>query len=447
MNPWIRTTRGLVLRRSLRWLRLGTLLGACATLLTCSPPSTELERIRGLGQLRVVSRNAATTFFLGADGEPSGVDFELAERFADHLGVTLDFIPLENVANILPAVRDGLADVAAAHLTVTAERAREVRFGPAYDQVSTLVVYKRGQRRPRAVEDLMLGRLGVIAGSSHEARLVALREEHPDLAWVAMASASVEELFEAVELGGLDFVVTDSSAYQLNRRYFPEVRQGFVFGEAEPIAWAFPPGTDRSVVDEALFFFLELQLSGELQEIVDRYYEHTDTFDWVGARTFLRHINSRLPRYEPMFREAATQVGLDWHLLAATAYQESHWDPNAVSPTKVRGLMMLTEATAAQLGVEDRTSPEESILGGARYLAQLRDRLPEHIEEPDRTWLALAAYNVGYGHLRDAQTITQMHDRNPDRWADVRDHLPLLSRRKWYSQVPRGYARGRQPVE
>ncbi|MEO0972932.1 MAG: membrane-bound lytic murein transglycosylase MltF, partial [Pseudomonadota bacterium] len=221
----------------------------------------------------------------------------------------------------------------------------------------------------------------------------------------------------------------------------------FTLVESEPIAWAFPPGTDRSVLDEAQAFFLELRLSGELQRLLDRYYEHTGTFDWVGTRTYLRHIEARLPRFEGLFKDAAEEVGLDWHLLAATAYQESHWDPDAVSPTRVRGLMMLTEATASQLGVDDRTSPEQSVLGGARYLAQMRDRLDPQITEPDRTWLALAAYNVGYGHLQDARTLTRMHDADPNVWADVREHLPLLSRRRWYSQVPRGYARGRQPVE
>ncbi|MEO0423682.1 MAG: membrane-bound lytic murein transglycosylase MltF [Pseudomonadota bacterium] len=447
MNPWIRSSWRIALRRSVRWWRLALLTGMAALLGTCSFPVSELERLQELGRLRVVSRNAATSFYLAAEGRPVGVDYELAEGFAQRLGLTLEFIPLENVGDLLPSVQEGLADIAAAHITATQERAELVRFGPAYQQVSTFVVYKRGKRRPRSVDDLAAGRLAVIADSSHLERLQALREEYPNLQWEELPLASVEELFEAVEEGDFDFAVADSSAYQLNRRYFPEVRRGFTLADPEPIAWAFPPGHDRSILDEAQRYFLELRLSGELQRIIDRYYSHTDSFDWVGTRTFLRHIESRLPRYEPLFRQAAEEVGLDWHLLAATAYQESHWDKNAVSPTRVRGLMMLTEATASQLGVDDRTSPEQSILGGARYLVQMRDRLDPEIREPDRTWLALAAYNVGYGHLQDARTLTQMHDRDPNLWTDVREHLPLLTRRRWYSQVPRGYARGRQPVE
>jgi membrane-bound lytic murein transglycosylase F len=447
VNPWIRASSIIALRRSLRWIGLGLAGATTLTLTTCSFPVTELERLQELGRLRVVSRNAATTYYLGPEGRPVGLDYELATRFADHLGLRLEFEALESLGELLPAVRSGRADIAAGHITVTPERARRVRFGPAYQFVSQYVVYRRGSRRPRRTADLQGGRLGVVADSSHAETLRRLARDNPQLQWEELELPSVEELFEAVADGELDFAVTDSTAYTLNRRYYPTVRKAFDLTRPAPIAWAFPHGDDYSIFGEAQLFFTRLLLSGELERLIDKYYAHTDTFDWVGTRTFLRHLDSRLPRFEALFRAAAAEIEMDWHLLAAISYQESHWDPNAVSPTLVRGLMMLTEATAAQLGVEDRTSPEESILGGARYLLQLKGRLPEHISEPDRTWMALAAYNVGLGHLEDARIITAMNGRDPDLWADVREHLPLLARKQWYTKVSRGYARGRQPVE
>ena len=108
---------------------------------------------------------------------------------------------------------------------------------------------------------------------------------------------------------------------------------------------------------------------------------------------------------------------------------------------------MLTRNTASDLGIQDRTDPEQSIMGGTEYFVNLKKRLPESIEEPDRTWMALAAYNVGLGHLNDARKLTSEQDGNPDSWADVREILPLLSKRKWYSKTKHGYARGREPVE
>jgi membrane-bound lytic murein transglycosylase F len=157
-------------------------------------------------------------------------------------------------------------------------------------------------------------------------------------------------------------------------------------------------------------------------------------------------MDTRLPLYKEMFREAAGEIGMDWRLLAAIGYQESHWNPAAVSPTGVKGIMMLTQDTAGMMGVQDRENARESIFGGARYLMRVKDKVPERIPEPDRTWFTLAAYNIGFGHLEDARIITETLGGNPDDWSEVRANLPLLTQKKWYSRVKRGYARGWAPV-
>jgi len=142
----------------------------------------------------------------------------------------------------------------------------------------------------------------------------------------------------------------------------------------------------------------------------------------------------------------AEKTSIDWRLLAAISYQESHWNEKAISPTGVKGLMMLTQATAKDLGVKDRTQARDSIDGGARYLKQRIAIIPERVLEPDRTWFALASYNIGFGHLNDARILTQQLGKNPDKWIDVKQFLPLLSQEKWYSQTRHGYARGKEPV-
>jgi len=112
--------------------------------------------------------------------------------------------------------------------------------------------------------------------------------------------------------------------------------------------------------------------------------------------------------------------------------------------------MMLTQRTATQLGISDRLDPEQSIEGGARYFIRMRNRIPDRIPEPDRSWMALAAYNIGWGHLEDTRKLTQKQGGNPDRWQDVNERLALLSQEKWYRQTHFGYARGyeaRQYVE
>jgi membrane-bound lytic murein transglycosylase F len=147
-----------------------------------------------------------------------------------------------------------------------------------------------------------------------------------------------------------------------------------------------------------------------------------------------------------MFRQTAEKYNLDWHLIAAIAYQESHWNPRAKSPTGVRGLMMLTLDTAKEMGVTNRLDPAQSLEGGVAYFLKLKARLPERIQDPDRSLFALAAYNVGFGHLEDARILTVRNNKNPDLWVDVREHLPLLSKKKYYTTLKRGYARGNEPV-
>jgi membrane-bound lytic murein transglycosylase F len=165
------------------------------------------------------------------------------------------------------------------------------------------------------------------------------------------------------------------------------------------------------------------------------------------AADFHGHIKTRLPPLRAPFEAAARDTGLEWHVLAALGYQESRWRPAAVSPRGAQGVMMLMPHTAKKMGVANVFSPDENILAGARYLAYMKERIPQRIRDPDRTWLAMAAYNIGIGHLEDARIITQMRKKNPDRWADVRVNLPRLSDPHWHSRVKRGYANGRETVE
>ena len=193
-------------------------------------------------------------------------------------------------------------------------------------------------------------------------------------------------------------------------------------------------------------FFEKIKKDKTLEQLIERHYGHATTLGYVDNCTFRKHVANRLPKFQALFEKAARDNGMDWRLLAAIGYQESHWRTNAVSPTGVRGIMMLTQATAKQLKLTNRRDPGQSIEGGARYFLQRKNKIPERIEEPDRTWLALAAYNVGFGHLDDARIITQRQNRSPDKWIHVKQSLPLLTQKKWYKRTKHGYAQGWEPV-
>lgn len=413
---------------------------------TCSPRFTVLEQVQRHGVLKVVTRNAPTTYYIGPEG-PVGPEYELARGFADFLGVELEIYTLDSIAQILPEVVERRAHVAAAALTATPSRQATLEFGPPYRTVTQQLVYRQGTMMPRSIEQTYGRRLEVTTGSSFIDTLEELRAGAPGLTWLENPMRDVQELLAQVATGEIDLTVADSTAVQINQFFYPDIRVAFDLSEPKPVAWAFRADDDQSLLESATRYFDEIRANGRLAEITDRYLGHTDRFDYVGTRTFLQHIETRLPRYRAWFEQAAAEHGMDWRLLAAISYQESHWNPQAVSPTGVRGLMMLTLSTAEAMGVDDRADPEQSIRGGARYLERVIAKIPARIPEPDRTWMALASYNVGFGHLEDARRITQRRGLDSDRWVDVRDSLPLLTQERWYKQTRFGYARGWEPVQ
>ena len=421
-------------------------LAIIATLLlgTCSQPPTVLEQIIRGGELRVVTRNLPSAYYLGAAG-PQGPEFDLASRLAQELGVRLFIYSVPNVADAMRELESRRAHIAAAGLTRGIRLPAMTSFGPPYQQVREHLIFRQRDARPRNIVQANEGHIEVVAGSAHAATLEQLRASQPNLSWVENPAAETEELLHRLSRREFDYTVADSNEFAIGRAFHPEIRIAFDLSGAKALAWAVDT-RDASLLKRVMAFFSSLKAEGRLATLLSAYYGDTDRFDYIQARVFIDHTESRLPQYRHWFREAASEIGVDWRLLAAIGYQESHWDPTATSPTGVRGLMMLTEGTARALKVQDRLDPRASIFGGARYFVWVRNQIPQRVLEPDRTWFALAAYNVGMGHLEDARILTQMHGRNPDLWNDVREHLPLLTQAKWYSRVKRGYARGWEPV-
>lgn len=421
------------------------LLLAGLTLSACiSPPPNRLEQVQAAGELVVLTRNSPTTHYEGPRG-PTGLEYDLARAFAKHLGVSLKIVTVRHASEIVPRLLAGEAHLAAG-IVAAPDDALGLRYGPAYQQIHAQVVYRLGTPRPTAVSQLAGRNIEVASGSMYSKALTAIRDEYPGLEWAEVTDTDTEELLLHVWQGLLDYTIAPSNVVALNRQYYPELQVAFNLGAPLDLAWAFPKGEDDSLLRAAEEFFARQSHSGELARILDRYYGPARRFNYVNIAHYMQRVRDTLPRYQVLFERYAREQNLDWRLLAAMAYQESLWDPRAVSPTGVEGMMMLTNATSAYVGVSDRRDPQQSIAGGARYFRLLLDRLPARIQEPDRTWFALAAYNVGMNHLEDARILTQKLGGNPDKWVDVAKRLPLLANETWHSQTRYGYARGYEPV-
>lgn len=403
--------------------------------------SSSLQRVLDDGVLKIGTNYGRTTYYNGVIGR-EGFEYELAQGFAEHLGVELEVYPYYSLNDLFPQLANGHVDLIAAGISMTPERLRQFEFGPAYQDVSQKVVYLQGRERPRRLSDLN-GNMLVVSGSSHAETLSKLTL--PDsLSWQQTDERDAEELLQLVAEGELDFTIADSTILSVVRRRYPQLSIGFTLVDEQGVGWAVKPEGDDALRAALIEYFGKIRQDGTFEILQDKYFGHVQSFDYVDTREFIRSTEQTLPSLIPLFKRHTGD--LDWRLLAAMSYQESHWDPLAKSPTGVRGLMMLTLATAKDMGVSSRLDPEQSIRGGAQYFSGLLRRVPDRIQQPDKTWLALAAYNIGLGHLEDARVLTQRQGGNPDLWVDVKQHLPQLSQKKYYKTTRYGYARGYEAV-
>lgn len=430
---------------------LQRLLLACTACLLlsltgCGKPPTTLERIQAQNVLHVITRNSPSTYFQDRNGD-TGFEYELVKRFADHLGVKLKIETADNIEQLYDRLNVENGPVlAAAGLVPSPTRLASFRFSDPYLDVASQIIYHQKDKRPKQTQHLIGKSLLALKGSIHEEHLQQMQKEYPELRYEVSDQVETVDLLRMVDERQINLTIVNSNQVAMNQVYFPNIRVAFTIDNNHQQSWAIAGGDDVSLLNEINRFLANAKQSGLLQRLTERYYGHVDTLGYVGAYAFARHLQERLPNYEAAFRDAAKTHAVDWRLLAAMGYQESHWLPTATSKTGVRGLMMLTQRTAKAMGVSDRLNPKQSIQGGARYIALLMSQLPESIHEADRIWFALASYNVGMGHLEDARKLTEAEGLDPNKWLDVKTILPRLAQKQWYSKTRYGYARGGEPV-
>lgn len=424
---------------------LSLLLILVLPLLQACDSGDSLQRIQESGRLTVVSRNSPTTWYMDKQG-PAGFEYALARRFAKSLGVKLQVKPAFSLDDIFLKLDRGDVDLAAAGLALTGEREQAYPHTIAYYQLRPQVIYRAGSFRPRQLADLANHNILVLAGSRHSSYLQTLQANgHPELSWTEVDEVDSMELLERLSTGKAELAIVDSNEFSVQQRLYPRLKVAFDLGSSQDMVWFLPPGHDNArLLDRLNTFLAQLSEKGELDAMRERHFGHSRIISRIGSHTFSKNMRTVLPKYEALIRQVAQEYQMDWHLLAAIAYQESHWNPRAESPTGVRGMMMLTRPTAREMNVTQRTDAGQSLRGGARYFKQLKRRLPDDIYEPDRTYLALAAYNIGRGHLEDARVLTQRRGGDPHLWSDLMETLPLLENKRYYQTLKRGYARGRE---
>jgi membrane-bound lytic murein transglycosylase F len=405
---------------------------------------SELERLKESKTLRVGTLYSQRSFFYDQDDQPTGFDYELLSEFSQYLGVHLKLVPLYSQSDLYPALAQNRVDLLAASLSATPELSKQFRYSPDIYLVDSKLVYRKGNFRPSSLSELDAP-VGVVAGSVHHQLLIDEQNSFPEIELDAQDQLDADELLRQVASGERPYALVDDKALALNQRYYPELAEAFTLKKDTPIVWLARRSPDDTLYSALIEFLGQRHQDGTIAKLTEKYFGQFQEFDYVDTRTFLEAANRRLPKYQAWFEQYSGDI--DWRLLAAMSYQESHWRPKARSFTGVRGMMMLTLPTAKQVKVSNRLDPEQSIRGGAQYLANLISRVPDSIHADEKIWFALASYNLGLGHVLDARKITRLQGADPDSWTEVKERLPLLMQKKWYKKTTYGYARGKEAYD
>lgn len=402
---------------------LGGMLAA--TTLALSPAMNALQQVRGTGELHLVGVSSPTTFFQ-KDGHVHGLQYELAQQFANELGVKLVIDPVNTPQAVLGAIRRNQAQLALTTLSADDPRLKRLRVSDPVLEVRQQLIQRSDHASAASLDDLDNQVIAALAGSAEARYLKQALKTHPQARLVEIRQADTLDLLSLLDQGKIDYAAVSAEDFDAYRGVFPNLQDSLNLERSDNIAWVFMKSADQSLYAAAQSFLARKQADGTLDRLT-AFYSTGKAFDGIGVKHFHKDIAQRLPRFQVDFEQQAAQQGLDWQLLAAIAYQESHWNPQATSPTGVQGLMMLTAGTADMVGVKNRRHAGQSIQGGATYFKRILDNIPATVPEPDRTWMALAAYNMGPGHLIGARKLTRRLHGDPNSWLDVSRNLVQLA--------------------
>jgi membrane-bound lytic murein transglycosylase F len=418
--------------------------GAIALLQGGIPPAdgfqdVSLDRILASGELKVITGSSLHSYYVYRN-QSMGFDYELAKEFADHLGVRLSVVTCDAWEEMRGALNSGRGDLIAAGTEITASRSHQAAFSNGYREVQQHLISQRSKPPVANLRDLAGKTVDVVRGSAHHERLEELRREGIDVIIRTHDSLPEDLLIQKVARGEIDFTVANSNIALMIRRYYTSASVQALGRDTIPLGWAVRPEA-RQLLEKVNSFFRAIRETGRLDDIYEKYHWNIGDFDYIDLKAFHERMRTRLPRYRPFIKEAARQNGFDWCLIAAQAYRESHLDPLARGAFDAQGLMQILPATSRSLKVVDPFDPVASIKAGVFYLKTLYDQF-DAIEEDDRVLFALAAYNVGAGHVQDARRLASQEGLDPDRWESVAKTLPLLRYRTYFRNAEQGFCRG-----
>ncbi|MEN0058285.1 MAG: membrane-bound lytic murein transglycosylase MltF [Bdellovibrio sp.] len=395
-------------------------------------------------ELVVLTTQSPLIYNKPARGEPFGIDHDLIQNFAQHFQLKVRYVVLPDEDSVIRALYKGEGDIAAARLR-TPSKNGGVLVGPAYEETH-LSLYCHKKHQVQNIQDLRGRKVALLNKDNYAGLSQRLNQLSPELQVQILTHTKTQELMNEVALRHSDCVIAENFSGDFYSRYYTQIEKIASLTDSYSLSWLLTPD-NQNLLQLMQLWYQQASRNDEIMRVLDRYKTYLSQLDKRDIAKFFRMIRSTLPEYKKTFKKAAEAHQLPWQLIASVAYQESHWNPDARSFTGVLGLMQLTSETANYVGIEDRTNPEQSIWGGTKYLRYLWNKMPAGLNPKDRLALTLAAYNVGWAHLKDAQKLAEKKGRNPYSWRHLREVLPLLADPDYAAELEYGPARGYETVD
>ncbi|MCK5067405.1 MAG: transporter substrate-binding domain-containing protein [Bacteroidales bacterium] len=416
---------------------------------------THLEMIRERGVLRVVTEYNSISYFIYR-GQPMGFQYEMLQELANYLDLALEVSVSNDLERNFSDLKEGNMDMIAMNLTVTLERKSEVSFTAPLLQTRQVLVQRKPlqwekMNRVQMESSLIRNQLDlagkvvyVQAGSVYEARLRSLSNEIGGGIEVREVHLEAEQLVQRVALGEIDYTVCDENVGLVNTTYFPQLDVSTAISFPQHVAWAVHQHSDslRRVIDQ---WISGHQKTRHYAILYNKYFQNRHAYRNIHSEDYTLG-SGKISRFDDVIKKEAERIGWDWRLMASVIYQESRFNPEAVSWAGAFGLMQLMPGTAENYGITMESSPEAQIRAGASFIKWLDDRFIDDIEdEEERNKFVLASYNIGLGHIQDARRLAERYEADPNVWhGSVDEWLLKKSDPTYYTDqvVKYGYARG-----
>ncbi len=405
--------------------------------------ASSLESVRQKSEIVVLTTPGPLIYSTTKHGEIYGIDHDLIEDFAGTYNFKVKYKFFKSEKEALAALENGQGDFVAAR--TNPGHSQGFLVGPAF-QDTTLGLFCQSDLNIENIQDLNNKKIVLLERDNFLGYDQKIIQYAPFMNLDILPKGKAADVIRLVNDNKVDCAITEQAVGRLALRYNPKVEFSFEVSEKYPISWVLAKdNNDLLVLMQA--WFQQAARNDDIMRVMDRYQSMLTGLSKNDIRFLRKNMMDVLPEYQASFVDAGQEHRLPWQLIAAVAYQESKWNPDAQSFTGVRGIMQLTQETAEHLGISDREDPIQSIWGGSKYLRYLINKFPKSINSKDRIALGLAAYNIGFAHLRDAQKLAIKMGHNPYSWKHLREILPLLEQEKHAQHLEYGTARGTETVE